>query len=154
MKLLSIPEPAARMRSPTLAARGDDGLELPARDDPVGGHNPRHITDKGNQRTIAQALVDVGRPFAEILDQTGHGGVETERGEVGGSAHQMKMAAPPPEPFSPRSSSTGKRICDSIPVMDRMKVNTMPPIRITESRSTNRVLHQTQAMRINEKNRL
>ena len=66
----------------------------------------------------------------------------------------MKMTAPPPEPFSPRSSSTGKRICDSIPVMDRMKVNTMPPIRITESRSTNRVLHQTQAMRINEKNRL
>ena len=38
--------------------------------------------------------------------------------------------------------------------MDRMKVNTMPPIRMTESRSTNRVLHQTQAMRISEKNRL
>ena len=47
---------------PDIAARSDDGLELLARDDPVGGHNPRHITDKGNQRTIAQALVDVGRP--------------------------------------------------------------------------------------------
>ena len=70
------------------------------------------------------------------------------------SAHQMKMTAPPPEPFSPMSSSTGRRICDSMPVMDRMKVSTMPPMRMTESRSTKRVLHHTQAISTSEKHRL
>ena len=71
MKLLSIPEPAARDEVPDIAARGDDGLELPARDDPVGGHNPRHITDKGNQRTIAQALVDVAGLLPKYLTRLG-----------------------------------------------------------------------------------
>ena len=59
-------------------------LEVVTRDDAVGGGDPDHVAEQGDDRTDAQAAVDGAGVLAQILDEAGHRSVEAEGGQIGG----------------------------------------------------------------------